>query len=414
MFDIRIKIFKLQKILLSRRIIMKKKFSVIFILFAFVFAFGTIINRTNTKAKAHTEKAFILESRAAYLCDESGENVIYAKNENERLPIASMCKIMTLLLCFEEIDNGNLNMTDTVNISDNASGMGGSQVFLEANENYTVNNLIKSIVVASANDASVAMAEKIAGSEQAFVEKMNEKASELKMENTVFSNCTGLPKSGQHSSAKDVAKMYSELIKHKDYFAFSNIWMDEIEHSNGRKTEISNTNKLIRFYKGCDGGKTGYTSEAKHCLTASAKRGDLKLISVVISAPDSKTRFKEASEMFNYGFANFTSKNILSENVPLEIKINVEKGKKNHAEIVPSESVSIFMQKGEKPNFEVTFNPLKKVFAPIKIGDVLGDITVYKDGIELKTVKAVSNENIDSASYFDHVKSIIDGISLIK
>ncbi|MBO5927349.1 MAG: D-alanyl-D-alanine carboxypeptidase [Clostridia bacterium] len=393
---------------------MKKKFSVIFILLSFIIGFGAMLSLPKFKVKADMPFSYSATCRSAYLCDESGENVIYSKNENEQLPIASMCKIMTLLLSFEEIDNGNLSLEDEVVVSENASKMGGSQVFLETNGKYLVKNLIKSIVVASANDSSVAMAERISGSEELFVEKMNEKAKELNMENTVFVNCTGLPKVGQYSTAKDVAKMYSELIKHKDYFLFSTIWMDEIEHSNERKTEISNTNKLIRFYKGCDGGKTGYTSEAKYCLAASAKRGDLKLISVVISAPDSKTRFKDASSMFDYGFANFTCKKLLDKETPINLPIKVEKGKKNSVEVLPSENVTLFMKKGDKSIFEVSFTPKDKIVAPIKKGDKVGDITIYKDSIEIKTISAVAMENVDSASYLDNVKKVIKGLNIIK
>ena len=384
---------------------MKKKISVIFILFTFIFTLNTFFAFISVKANASYGFDGI-QSRSAYLCDETGNHVIYAKNEDLKLPIASMCKIMTLLLSFEEIDAGNISLDEKIVVSQNASNMGGSQVFLEANEEYLISNLIKSIVVASANDASVAMAERIAGSEEAFVEKMNEKAKSLGMENTQFVNSTGLPKIGQHSTAKDVAKMYSELIKHKDYFKYSNIWMDEIKHKDGRVTEISNTNKLIRFYKGCEGGKTGYTSEAKHCLTASAVRGDLKLISVVISAPDSKTRFKDASSMFDYGFANFTSKKIIDDSKVLDVLVKVEKGKKDSIQTKPKESVSVFMEKNEKANFELAFKSNEKIYAPLNIGDEVGEITVYKNGVELKTVKVVSAEDVDKASFFDYVKKI--------
>lgn len=187
--------------------------------------------------------------------DYNSGTLIYANNENEELPIASMNKVMTLLLCFEALDEGAFSLDDSITVSAEASGMGGSQVFLEANHSYQIGNLIKSIVVASANDACVAIAEHIAGSEELFVERMNERAKELGMTHTVFINCTGLPGAGQHSTAKDVAKMFSELLTHKDYYRYSGIWMDKIEHAEGRYTEISNTNKLIRFYDGCDGGK---------------------------------------------------------------------------------------------------------------------------------------------------------------
>ena len=293
---------------------MKRNFSVFFIVLAFILScsvfFGyTLVNKAF--AEEESDDRFIsaeIKSKAAMLADADSGKILFAENETACYPIASMCKIMTLLLCFESIDAGDFSLDDKIVVSDTAAGMGGSQVFLEANAEYLVGDLLKSITIASANDACVAMAERICGSEDAFVRKMNERAKELSMERTVFVNCTGLPKPDQHSCAKDVVKMFSELIKHKDYFTYSGIWMDEISHPKGRITEMSNTNKLIRFYQGCDGGKTGYTSDAGHCLCACAERNGLRLISVVISAPDSKTRFKEVSKMFDSGFANYENK----------------------------------------------------------------------------------------------------------
>ena len=287
---------------------MKKIYSVIFILLAFLLSVGYINGVYNYNAFADTEDVLSVKSKSAYLMDYKTKTVIYEKNELEHLPIASMCKVMTLLLCFDEIDNGNIKYDEKITISENSAGMGGSQVFLEKDGEYIVGELIKSIVVASANDACVAMAERIAGSQANFVDKMNEKASELGMNNTVFVNCTGLPQAGQYSCARDVGVMFSKLLEHKDYYKFSKIWTDVVMHPNDRKTEISNTNKLIRFYKGCDSGKTGYTNEAGHCLTASAVRNDMRLVGVVICASNSKERFSDVSNMFNYGFDNFCNK----------------------------------------------------------------------------------------------------------
>ncbi|HBF86154.1 MAG TPA: D-alanyl-D-alanine carboxypeptidase, partial [Clostridiales bacterium] len=216
-------------------------------------------------------------SRSTFLMDAGSGTVIYSKNEKDRLPIASMTKIMLLNLCFEKFDEGVFSFDDEITVSKTASGMGGSQVFLEENGKYKAKDLIKSIIVASANDASVAMAEFLYGSEQKCVEAMNAKCAEWGLSDTLFSNCTGLTKPTQYSCAEDVAKMFGKLIKHKEYFDFSKIWTDEIEHSGGRVTGISNTNKLVRFYEGCDGGKTGYTSESGHCVAVTAKRGGLRL-----------------------------------------------------------------------------------------------------------------------------------------
>lgn len=384
----------------------KKNYSVIFILLAFILTITILCGSAKVHALAkeiNTEKP---QSKSLLLIEPDSNSVIYSYNENEKLPIASMCKIMTLLLCFESIDNGELSLDQTITISNNAASMGGSQVFLEENGEYKIGELIKSIVVSSANDACVAMAETICGSEDNFIEKMNQKAKELKMDDTIFVNCTGLPKPGQYSCAKDVAKMFSELIKHEEYFRFSKIWTDKVAHPKDRFTEISNTNKLIRFYEGCDGGKTGYTSEAGHCLAATATRNGMRLISVAISAPSSKQRFKEVSDLFNYGFNNFTNKVIVDNNKPLDLKVEVIGGKKNTLEVIAEKSIYVFSEKNQKKSYEINFTPLEKIKAPINIGDCVGSLTVYENGVELKTVKVLSNEQILRKTYFDNIKDI--------
>jgi len=383
---------------------MNKKFSVIFILLAFIMTIGVF---GGFKAKVNAiEYGENIQSKSAYLMDYNTKTVIYAKNELERRPIASMCKIMTLLLTFEEVKNGNLKLEDSIVVSENANGMGGSQIFLDANAEYQVGELVKGVIVASANDASVALAERICGSENAFVEKMNLKASQLGMENTKFSNCTGLPKPEQYSCAKDVAIMFSELIKHKEYFKYSTLWMDEICHPNDRVTEISNTNKLIRFYEGCDGGKTGYTSEAGHCLTACARRNGMRLISVIISAPDSKTRFKEASNLFNFGFANYCNKIVLDEEKPLENTVKIKGGKADCVGVKTQRTVFVFSEKNQKRSVEIVFKDFGILKAPIYQGDVIGEIIVYENGKEIAKVPAVATEDVLKASFGDAINNI--------
>ena len=396
---------------------MRKNFSVFFIVLAFFLSCSmilgyTMVNKTFAESAKETSE-ITHNSKAAILIDADSGTVLYSENENACYPIASMCKIMTLLLCFESIDNGDISFNDKIVISDDAAGMGGSQVFLESGAEYSVYDLIKSITVASANDACVAMAEKLCGNEELFVEKMNEKAKSLGMENTVFTNCTGLPKAGQHSSALDVSKMFSELVKHKDYFRFSGIWIDEINHPEGRITQISNTNKLIRFYKGCDSGKTGYTSEAGHCLCASAVRDGLRLISVVISAPDSKTRFKEVSSMFNYGFGAYESKTIVNAENPLDFTVSVKNGKKKTVSALSERSVKILSKKGEKRGFDFEFTPNTNIKAPITMRDELGILDIYENGIKIDSVAVIAAENIDAKSYFDILGDITAKWSLI-
>lgn len=344
------------------------------------------------------------KAKASILIETSNNTVIFANNENKRLPIASMTKIMLLNICYEAVDKGELSLDENVTISQTASGMGGSQVFLEAGREYKASDLIKSIIIASANDASVAMAERLFGTEEACVQAMNDKCREWGLKDTLFSNCTGLPKPTQYSSAYDVAIMLSKLIRHKNYFSYSNIWMDEIKHGE-RVTGLTNTNKLVKFYDGCDGGKTGFTQEAGFCLAATAKRGSLRLISVVINAQDSKSRFAEVSNMLDYGFNNFTNKMVIDSSKPLEIDVKVEKSTKASIKVAPREDVFMFSQKNLKEDVKIDFSPFN-VNAPVKKGDVVGKLRVYKNNVEYRSVDVISLEDVDKKTYFDYILDI--------
>lgn len=396
---------------------MKRKFSVFFILCALLitssFMFGHS-NKLNAFANDMAfDKDFDIKTKSVYMIDYDSDTVIYKKNENDKRPIASMCKIMTLILGFDYVKENNLSFEDTILVSDNASGMGGSQVFLESNAEYKLNDIFKSIVVASANDACVALAEKVCGSEDLFVQKMNDKAYELGMNDTNFVNCTGLPKVGQYSTAKDVAIMFKELINHNEYFNYSKIWMDEIPHPNDRKTTISNTNKLIKFYNGCDSGKTGYTSEAGHCLASSAIRNGLRTIAVLISAPDSKTRFKEASELYNYAFNNFTNKIIIDNNQPLELKVLVKGGKQEFLTVIPEKSVYVFGKIGEKKVVDINVHIFENIKAPINKGDVVGEIVIFENGSQIACTKVLACEDIFSINYFDSILKVIKNMKIV-
>ena len=251
-----------------------------------------------------------LSSPSVVLMEGSTGKVIFEKNKDERLKPASITKIMTLLLIFDAIDSGQIKLTDQVSVSEHAASMGGSQVFLEPNETQDVNTMIKCISIASANDACVAMAEYIAGSEEEFVARMNQRAQDLGMKNTHFVNCCGLDTDNHYSSAYDVALMSRALItKHPEISKYSTVWMDNITHTTKKGTTefgLTNTNKLVRFYQGITGLKTGSTGLAKYCLSATAKRNNMDLIAVVMASPDTKTRFAEASKLLNYGFANYS------------------------------------------------------------------------------------------------------------
>ncbi len=346
-----------------------------------------------------------LRAKSAYLMDFGTQSVVYAHNETARLPIASMCKIMTLLLSFDAVERGELSFDEEILVSERAASMGGSQVFLEANAKYPVQELLKSIVVCSANDSCVAMAERVAGGEQFFVEKMNEKAKELGANDTLFANCTGLPKEPQYSCAKDVAIMLKALLKHQEYFNFAKVWLDKFAHPKGRYTEITNTNKLVRFYDGCDGGKTGFTNEAGFCLAATAKRGNMRVISVVIGEETSKNRFDDVRTMFDYAFANYAVTPIVEAGSPLENEVKVNGGKKETIVIYPEESAYSFTKKGEKADWRTEIR-LDKIKAPFEKDARVGEMLLFKDGLEIKRIGLRACEGVGEANIFDRFKEI--------
>lgn len=344
-------------------------------------------------------------SKSAIVMDYGSKEVLYEKSSHEKMPVASMVKMMTILLTVEDIEAGDLALSDMVTTSENASGMGGSQVFLDAYVDYSVGDLLKSVIMASANDASVALAEHISGSEEVFVKRMNKRAKELGMFDTNYVNCTGLPAPEGYSSAYDSAIVLSQVSGHDIYHEYSTIWMDELVHPSGRKTGLVNTNRLIRYYNGCDGGKTGSTNEAGCCLSATAKRGDMRLISVVVGAKDSKTRFNECSKLFNYGFANFENVNLISTENPVST-LAVNKGKTNAADIFAAENYSALIKKGSESGYEVELKLPSQLFAPLKQGQVVGTAEIYKYGVLVKSIDLVSNLAVQKIGYFECVKLI--------
>ncbi len=347
-----------------------------------------------------------LQSKSAVLMSSDTGEVLFESNADERRPIASMVKIMTLLLCFENADAGKISYDDTVTVSQRSASMGGSQAFLDAGSQYKADDLIKSIAIASANDSCVAMAEHISGSVESFVEQMNNKANQLGMENTVFVNCTGLPVVGQFSTARDVGKMFNELIKHQDYFRYTKIWMDDFVHPSGRVTGLTNTNKLIRQYNGCDAGKTGYTAEAKHCLAATAMRNDMRLVSVIVGGPDSSTRFNENKMLFDYGFANYQSKPFLKKGEKINEEVSVSGGKSDTVKAEAEQNLNLFGKKGEQKG-ELVIELEKNVKAPVAKGDIVGKAYIKDGETVLKEVNLVATETIEKANYFDSLNNII-------
>ena len=355
---------------------------------------------------SRAEEIIELESKSACLYDYSSGEILYEKDSTLHLPIASMVKMMTILLTLEEIESGNLTEDTMITTTENASGMGGSQVFIDPYVEYSAGVLLKSVIIASANDASVALAEHICGSEKGFVVKMNEKAKQIGMNDTHYSNCTGLPAPEQYSCARDCAIVLKEVSKYDLYHKYCTIWMDEVVHPSGRKTEIVNTNRLVRYYQGCDGGKTGSTNEAGCCLSASAKRNNMKLISVIIGAPNSQTRFNECSKLFNYGFANYDNKEIIKIDNPIT-SINVNKGKREKVDLFAKEGFSAVMKKGENANYEITIDCPNKITAPKNIGEVVGKVMISRNGSIVKEIDLVLNEKLEKVSLKDCFDKVV-------
>lgn len=354
----------------------------------------------------NTPSELAINAKSAVLMDYNTGKIIFSQNEKEHMPIASMVKIMTLLLALEDIDSGKLSLDDTIRASENAASMGGSQAFLDANCDYSVNELLKSIVVGSANDSCVAIAEHLSGSVETFVLRMNERAKALGMNDTCFVNCTGLPGAEQYCCAHDVALMTRELLSHDKFYDYSKIWMFDFAHPSGRVTQLSNTNKLIRAYEGCDGGKTGFTNEAKYCLSATAKRGNTRLISVVCGAESSKIRNAQNAAMFNYGFANFGTKQVVIGGIPLENVCPVSGGKEEFVKPVPVEDKFIFAPKNDEASIELTVEITKRS-APIDKGEVIGVMKITKNGEEIDRVSLVSDRAVAKSSYLDIVDEFI-------
>lgn len=336
-----------------------------------------------------------LNAKSAILMEESTGNILYESNPDERLPIASVTKVMTMLLIMEAVDSGKISLDDMVTVSENAMSYGGSTMFLETGEQLTVNDMLKGIAVASANDGCVAMAEHLAGSESAFVDMMNEKAKKLGMENTHFMNTNGLDEDDHYSSARDVAIMSRELMKHETIFNYTSIWMDTLR---GGKFQLANTNKLIRFYDGANGLKTGSTSKALCCLSAAAKRNDMQLIAVVLGAPTSAERFASAKSLLDYGFANYAVNTQITAGDEVQ-KIAVEKGVDKEVGVVAGDSCSTLVKKGQEDNITKEIKIDETITAPIEVGQKIGTMTISRDGeviadIDLNALSAVEKKGI--------------------
>lgn len=390
---------------------MKNKIMSLLLSTAILFS-GIIFNPANALCES---TALDISADAAVVIEGSTGAILYEKNKDKELVPASITKIMTLILIFEAIDSGKLNLTDEITVSEHAASMGGSQVYLEPGEKQTVDTMIKCISIASANDACVAMAEHIAGSEEAFAGMMNEKAASLGMEHTHFLNCNGLDdniEAGHFSSAYDVALMSRELVtKHPEISNYSTVWMDTFTHTNhkGETSEfgLTNTNKLVRTYDGITGLKTGSTSKAKYCLSATARRNDMDLIAVVMAAPDHKSRFSQAAMLLDYGFANcklFKDEHADFTCTPLPVKQSLV----DEMEYTPENRFSYILT-GDKDENLITkeIKLPKNIKAPVKTGDKVGTIEYYYEGNNIGNINLIAKKDAPKASFKDYFGALL-------
>lgn len=358
------------------------------------------------------EAPITLTSPSAILCEASTGQVIFEKNADERRPVASVNKVMTILLTLEAVDEGRVSLEDQVTVSPRAASMGGSQAFLDAGERYKLSELLKTVIVASANDSAVALAEHLAGTEESFVRLMNTRAEELGLTNTHYANCTGLPAQEHYTTARDVAKLSAQLDLHPIYYRYSTIWMDEIKHRGGRVTSLTNTNRLIRFYPGCDGYKTGSTNEARYCVSATAKKEGMRLIAVVLGTPAGQTRFDEARAMLEYGFANVQLVTPIAQGQALDMIVPVRLGGRDEVSVLSGGTCSLLERRGEKNALSLEAALVEKVKAPVYAGDVLGEIRVKRGDEVVAVVPAVAGEDVQLPGMVDALIRIRDHFML--
>lgn len=337
-----------------------------------------------------------LKAKAYILMDASSGRVLQGNNSDERLPIASVTKVMSMLLVMEAIDSGRISLEDTVTASEYASGMGGSQAYIEPGEQYSVHDALKAVALHSSNDVTVSLAELVSGSEEAFVVEMNEKAADLGMKNTQFKDCTGLTDVDHFSSALDIAIMSRELItKHPKILEYTSIYTDTFRNG---EFDLTNTNRLVRFYAGCDGLKTGFTRASGFCLTATASRNNMRLISVVLGEPDSNTRFAEIRKLLDYGFANYESVEV-NKKGELLADISVKKGTISKTAAVIGDDVKVLLPRGQKTKIVRQVNLDETITAPVKAGQKVGEIIYKIDENEISRIDIVSDRDVEKTNF---------------
>lgn len=361
-----------------------------------------------------SERVGGLSSAKSYIVMDGNGSVLLEQHSEEKKEVASICKLMTTLITLENIERGDISLDDKFVASDYACMAEGSQAFLDSGCEYSVRDLLKSVIVASANDSAIVLAENISGSESAFVELMNKKAKEIGMKNTLYANSTGLHSNkSQYSTAKDTAIILNKISTFDIYREDCGIWMDKLVHPSGRETELVNTNRLIKYYPYTLTGKTGYTDEAGYCLSSTALKDDLKLTCVVLGCTSSADRFSDSVTLYNYAYANYRSEKIIDKTIPIDSPVKVSRGKKDKLEIAFEEDFYLTRKVGAEKNYELQYNIPEKLNAPVKNGDIIGNVEIILNDQVIGKVNIISNEDIALQSYKDIINKIVDKFSII-
>lgn len=362
--------------------------------------------------KAEEAEDLAPNAKSAIMIEASTGEILFQKNKDEKLAPASMTKMMSMLLIMEEIENGNLKWNEMITTSEKASSMGGSQIFLKVGEKMTVEDLLKGVAIALGNDAVVALAERVSGSEEQFVKRMNTRAKDLGLKNTNFINATGLTADNHYSSAYDMSLIAKELVKHEKILEFTSTYEDYLRKDTKSPFWLVNTNRLVRFKEGVDGLKTGFTDEAGYCLTATMKKDNMRLITVVMKEENTSKRSADTTKMLDYGFNIYMVQTILDEKTTIEKK-KVELGKTLTTEIVPKENITILNKKSDDQKNITYKTNINKIIAPVKKGDKVGTIDIIEDNNIISTIDATVKEDISKANiltiYLRNIKEIISG-----
>ncbi len=379
-------------------------------LMAALLVFCLAIPATAAAAPLEEGQPMSLTTPSAILAETATGAVIFEKNADERREVASITKLMTALLVLEALDSGSIHLDDKVQVSQNAAAMKGSQALLDANAAYPLSDLLRTTIMASANDSAVALAEYLAGSEEAFVVRMNARAAELGMADTQYANCTGYPceTAKQYTTARDVATLCCEIAKHPLYFEYSSVWIDKLTHPAGRVTDLTNTNRLVRFYDGCDGFKTGSTDAARYCLAATASKNGMRLVAIVLGTPVSQTRFNEARAMLDYGFASYQRVTVANKGDLLGETLPVKGGSADTVALALGSGLSMLLRNGQQAGLRMELSLPESAEAPVMQGDVLGVVNVLLDGQVVAKLNCIAAADVPRPGFIEGLLRILD------